>query len=435
MDLLVGLADKLDAELEKLQDKFAEEHEKLKNEDELNRLAFSVGQLGYLPIAKTKLKLHGMGLQRASYTVLSFIVEEAYIDVLRIGEGYKKFKKDGTKMGVVEDAVRGLVIVGAALKGLAKAGKFAVNLIGLRASVDFSKGTLANCGWVAGARAARLSGHSLFARVTDLAKVMKLDVNRLTGSTAPLLEVALREMKIEGKLVRLKDLVKRKWTSNITGTEGMSYYAQMRELEGEIKAAKGELFYVSLNWAQDGGTVIDNTHAVLMRWGAKGLEIVDRTGKTYHTLAEMDGAAYRGIAKAVVQHEVLRIPNARLIKALDAADTVATAGLMAMVAVEVMMAWIDEVRGVPPSLARAENAGPFVAGSTTAVPPKPPLPALRYYTYTVQTGDTPATIAQRVYNDRARVQPIRESNDELPADAHAPLAALAGMELFIPSAL
>jgi len=435
MDLLVGLADKLDAELEKLNDKFAEEHEKLKNEDELNRLAFSVGQLGYLPIAKTKLKLHGMGLQRASYTVLSFIVEEAYIDVLRLGEGYKKYKKDGTKMGLVEDAVRGLVIVGAALKGLAKAGKFAVNTIGLRASVDFSKGALENCGWVAGARGARLSGHSLFAKVTDLAKVLKLDPQRLIGSSAALLQVALREMKIESRLVQLKEVFRADWANKTVGKSSYSYFATMQHLEAEVRAAKGELFWMSLNWAEDGGKVLDKAHAVLMRWGPKGLEIVDRTGKTYRSLAEMEGAGYRGISKAVVEYELLRIPNARLVKALDAADAAAGAGVMAMVAVEVMLAWIDQVRGVPPSLARAENAGPFVAGGTTAIPPKPPLSALRYYVYTVQTGDTTATIAQRVYNDRAKVQPIRESNDELPADANAPLAPLAGMELFIPSAL
>ncbi|MDQ2841476.1 MAG: hypothetical protein M3Y72_10650 [Acidobacteriota bacterium] len=87
---------------------------------------------------------------------LTTTVSKGFVDVLRIGDGVKK-----GGWGYGEDALRGLVVVGPALRGIRIAS-------GLVVSVD-ANASMGNCAWVAAARGARLSGR-LFASIKDVAK-------------------------------------------------------------------------------------------------------------------------------------------------------------------------------------------------------------------------------------------------------------------------
>ena len=176
--ILVGLADKADAKLAEISGYLADQQMKAMDAEEGEKLALYVAKkklgnqdIDYEPVRESGRLVGLTSFNKAAFNTASFLLSSSVIDVLRIGEGFEKFRRgEGGVLALGEDAVRALIVVNAGLKAAAKLGPKVRTLIGMRAAVDASNGTLPNCGYVFAARASRLSGQSLFATIDDIGK-------------------------------------------------------------------------------------------------------------------------------------------------------------------------------------------------------------------------------------------------------------------------
>jgi len=375
---------------------------------------------------------------------------KGWTNVLRIGQGAEK----GTLGGLIEDGLRALAIIPAARLPAARAAAKAAAAAERRAAamvaaVDVNAG-LGNCVWVAGARGARLSGQKLRAVVEDLAAAAGLSVEAtggLNGVTPliPMLEkIGVRVRKVALPIVSKNRLV-----------EGE---ATMAQLIAATKNAKDSVimfaaeYNITVNIPGEGviTTAKGMSHGLLAHWGPKGFEIIDRTGKAYRTLAELESDAARlfpdlwGISKAVVRPEVVVFENAAIVPVFATPASI-TPGLLNLIGVEVVPALVNETtisygpRTPPASLAGAKDGGSLGPGGSVVAPKSDSgLRASMYFRYRAYPGDTLATIAHRLYGDAALWRPIRDANMAVTSDdPNAPLGleALQGLELFIPSTM
>lgn len=369
---------------------------------------------------------------------------KGWTNVLRIGQGSEKGSP-------IEDALRALAIIPAARLPAARAAAKAAasaerRTAALAAAVDVNA-KLGNCVWIACTRGARLSGQKLRAVVEDLAGAAGIPVEATAGIDGvapmiPLLEkIGLRVRKIALPITSRQsfDAGEATMTQLVAATKNAKdsvimfaadYYRVVRGPEGMIT------------------TGIAESHGLLAHWGPKGFEIVDRTGKVYRTLAELEADAVRlfpdlaGISKAVVRPEIVVFENAAIVPVFATPASI-TPGLLNLIGVEVAPALINETtistgpRTPPGPLAGAKDGGLLGPGGTVVAPkPDAGLRASIYFRYRARSGDTLATIAERLYGDAALWRPIRDANMAVTSgDPNAPLGleALKGLELIIPS--
>lgn len=372
---------------------------------------------------------------------------KGWTNVLRIGQGAEKGSP-------IEDALRALAIIPAVRLPVAKAAaKTAASAerqtAALAAAVDVNA-KLGNCVWIACTRGARLSGQKLRAVVEDLAGAAGIPVEATAGIDGvapmiPLLEkIGLRVRKIALPITSRK--------SFNTGE------ATMAQLVAATKNAKDSVIMFAADYHRvirgpEGPITLAHepmSHGLLAHWGPKGFEIIDRTGKVYRTLAELEADAVRvfsdlaGISKAVVRPEIVVFENAAIVPVFATPASI-TPGLLNLIGVEVAPALINETtisngpRTPPGPLAGAKDGGLLGPGGTVVAPkPDAGLRASIYFRYRAHSGDTLATIAQRLYGDAALWRPIRDANMAVTSgDPQAPLGleALKGLELIIPSVM
>jgi hypothetical protein len=339
-------------------------------------------------------------------------VSKGFLDVLRIGDGVRK-----GGWGYGEDALRALVVVGPALRGIRMAS-------GLVASVD-TNASMGNCAWVAAARGARLSGR-LFASIKDVAKFAGLTLPE-TGGVETLREVML-PLRMMGA------------DAHMVAPEGKAAFSTMEEvLKAAAQRRAGTLTF-GVKWLMNGKPV---GHALIARWGAAGVRIIDRSGAVVRTLAELE-RSYPGIGSATPIGEGLFIANSIATRALSTVPSV-----LNLLALEVKPAIVNPVtltpasapagtattRSVPQPLMTKKNMG-RVTVHTTCIAPNSESPQVcsNYYTYQVIPGDSLAKIARYAYKDESHWQIIYNANkDSLGPNPHDPKALKAGMELFIPN--
>jgi nucleoid-associated protein YgaU len=339
----------------------------------------------------------------------STTVSKGFIDVLRIGDGVKK-----GGWGYGEDALRALVLVGPALRGVRMAS-------GLVASVD-ANASMGNCAWVAAARGARLSGR-LFASIKDVAKFAGMTLPE-TGGVQTLEEVMvhLRMMGADAQMV---------------APEGKAAFSTMKEVFKAAAQRRDGTLTFAVEWTMNGEPA---GHALIARWGAAGVRIIDRSGAVVRSLAELE-ASYPGIGSATPMGKALFIANSITTRALSTVPSV-----LNLVAVEVKPAVVNPVtpkpasgssgnastRPVPQHLAASKNMG-RVTVHTTCIAPNSESPQVcsSYYTYQVIPGDSLSKIAGYAYKDESRWQIIYKANKDLIGPN--PNVLKAGVELLIPS--
>ncbi len=357
-----------------------------------------------------------LGVAAATWAGFKFstTVAKGFVDVLRIGDGVKK-----GGWGYGEDALRALVLVGPALRGVRMAA-------GLVATVDVNA-SVGNCAWVAAARSLRLTGR-LYAGIADVAKFAGLEVGETAGATMKDIWAPLRMMGVNAELIK---------------PAKAASFTTMEEVFAAARQNRDGVVMFTIKWMR--GTTVAR-HALIARWGPMGVTIIDRTGVAVKTLQELEALkpGYGAIGSAVPYGNALTIGNSI---AVQAARNVTN--ILHLVAVEVKPAIVkpaDLSRKDTPSAAAAPaktpqpttaktNMGRVTVHATCIAPnSESPQVCSKYYTYQVVAGDSLSKIAQYAYKDGRRWSIIYEANKGvLGPNPHNPAALKAGMELFIPS--
>ena len=354
----------------------------------------------------------GLELAAASAAYAGFkfssTVAKGFVDVLRIGDGVKK-----GGWGYGQDALRALVVVGPALRGVRSLG-------GLLAEVDFNA-NLGNCAWVAAARSLRFSGR-LFASVGDLARWAGLTAQE-TGGVASVADLA-PTLRLLGASVRT------------VVPEGKAAMTTMDEVFQAARANRDGALMFGVKWLSNGKVV---GHALIARWTPLGVRIIDRTSKVFGSLSELE-QLYKGISTAVPVGEALFVENSIAVKALTNVPS-----LLNTLAVEVKpsiyreskLAGIARIVNSPPSSQvhapkQEVRVGTFNTNVVCYVPNSDQLQQCRtYYSYTVGKGESLGLIARRVYGDYGKWSTIYAANRAL--IGNNPNLIKAGMQLVLPS--
>ncbi len=361
---------------------------------------------------------------------------EGYTFLLRIGQG----KERGGIGGWAEDGLRVLAV---AAPFLSRLGVTKIrNGAGIAAAVDVDA-SLGNCAWIAATRAARVTGQKLHAVVADLARAAGISVPETGGVRGYLAMLGhLNKIGVTAKQVNLPSRV-----GKILQAE-----SSIADLANATKNARGSVFIfgVEYNFASSVPgvkAIIPMNHTMLARWRAGALEIIDRTGRQYRSLAELERdavsrfPALAGISKGVIVPEMVMVESASIVPAFGTTAAM-TPMLLDLVAVWVLPGIVQETtltfgRPAPPaSIAGAKYQGPIPPGK--AWPPKPDsmLSYGSYFTYAAKPADTLAKVAQAVYGSDALWRPIHDANPKVTnGNQHRAfgLQAMLGLELIIPS--
>jgi len=229
-------------------------------------------------------------------------VASGFVDVLRLGDG---FKEGGWGYG--KDALRLLMVVGPALRG-------ARYLTTLVPAVDTSP-TVGNCSWVAATRLLRLTGVKPLAELRNVAPWMGFEVSETAGIWPEELAPALRHLGAEAKTV---DLV-----AEASRTSG-SVISTEEALAKVVSANPNGAVMFSVNWQMGGRPVGHTLIAVRNFFG--GMTIIDRSGRAVKTLAELEeaskfGPGYPSIGQAVIDAEGVVIQNSAVVRSLGTIPT------------------------------------------------------------------------------------------------------------------
>ena len=249
----------------------------------------------------------GIGLTY-SINKLSTEVLSSFVDVLRIGDGVKE-----GGWGYGKDALRLLVIVGPALRGV----RFGAALFAVEVGGD-------RCAWVAGTQALRLTGVKHFARVADLAKAVGVTVDETGPANLPKMLTVLKAPGIAADA---------QMVGNISSFEDIAKVAQNNP---------NSVIMFGVRWQKASGETIG--HALLATRGPGGaIRIIDRSGRVVSALAELEPApgvgGYSGIGGAGFVNQVILIKNAVTVDLLNNAPI-----LMNLIGLELRSA------PIPPSL-------------------------------------------------------------------------------------
>ncbi|TWT13851.1 LysM peptidoglycan-binding domain-containing protein [Reyranella sp. CPCC 100927] len=428
MRYLTPIADEIDAELQVVEDDIWQQILK----DSVDPSALAVP------------KIIGRITEGLVVKSFRFAADAFFIDLLRIGDGWAKGQQ-GDKWGYVEDLGRAVVIGGALLRllGVAARGERAVR--GVKVSLD-ANSKLPMCGFVAAVRAANFQG--LYITVYDLAQAVGVPIEYLGGLQGlPAIHDLTPHLT---KIGVLWNEIKMPVVSTVKGTSKSKPWtlelSTVQHLEKGIAAnTKGDVCLVNLYWDMATGAP-KQAHTVLVRKFGKGIQYIDRTGKRYRSLAEMEGA-YPGIGGAQPAREMLHFPDTRVAEAARMAAS--PEALFALIAIRALPAVFEsEVLALaprkpppPPELRNAKDAGPWIPGRTLVAPRGgASLNATIYFRYAVQPADTLSRIAQRAYGDPNQWKMILDVNRQVFAGmtgAHQSLDILAvrGAELLLPSVM
>ena len=355
------------------------------------------------------LELAGASAAYAGFK-FSSTVAKGFIDVLRIGDAVKK-----GGWGYGQDALRALVVVGPALRGVRTAA-------GLVAEVDFNA-NLGNCAWVAAARSLRFSGR-LFSSVGDLARWAGLAAED-TGGVRGVADLA--------PMLRLLGAGAR-----TVVPEGKAAMTTMDEVFQAARANRDGALMFNVKWLRNGKLV---GHALIARWTPLRVRIIDRTNKIASSLRELEKLVpgYGAISTAVPYGEALFVENSITVKALANVPS-----RLNMLAVEVKPALYRESKLA--GLARAVNGaspqvhspspevhlGTFNTNVVCYAPNSDQLQQCRtYYSYTIGQGESLSSIARRFYGDQSKWSTIYAANRALIGSN--PNLIRSGMQLLLPS--
>jgi hypothetical protein len=252
-------------------------------------------------------------------------VAGGFIDVLRIGDGVKE-----GGWGYGKDALRALAIVGPALK----VGRMALGLV---AAVDATP-AVGNCAWVSAARAARMTGTQHFATVGQLASAIGIGVGDTAGMNMLEVQNIIRLVNGETTLVR--------------GVLSFEEVAQLARNNPDGVVVFPVTFMrtagQTVNGISQAAELSENGHALIAKAVGGTVFIVDRSGKVYRSLQELEGVygaasglppgASGGLGMTVMANAgVVVVKNARVIGGIEFASAGAA----------VLNALAFEMRAVP----------------------------------------------------------------------------------------
>ncbi|MGD0524889.1 MAG: LysM domain-containing protein [Polyangiaceae bacterium] len=370
-------------------------------------------------------------------------VASGFIDTLRIGDGVKE-----GGWGYAKDALRLLVLAGPALR-LARLG--IATFVAVDAATDAEI-----CTWVSSSKALTMTGTQHYATVEQLATAAGM------GSIPP----AQLPAVYLGQLAPVMTSMGADVTA--VGASGAGSVDEV--LTAVVKANPNAVAPFSVQWQLGAGasnefgavapnTTVGHTMVAFRSMATGGLRIMDRTGKIYSSIADLDGTIpgkYPGISSAKFYNQIdtlLVMKNATIVTTLENGSPVASA-------LQAGSAWLKtddgsivfdptwlqksiglEVRSLPFRVekrrsvnvpGRVAAAKGKVVTQTVCVPSSnsdTPLAQTCTTTkeYDVQQGDTLQSIAQLAYGDANRWRGIAAVNG-----IKNPDSIQAGMRLVIP---
>ena len=258
----------------------------------------------------------GIGLARVLNTGAGGLAS-GFIDVLRIGDGVKE-----GGWGYGKDTLRALAIVGPALR----IGRYGLSLV---AALDAAP-TASNCGWVAAARAARMTGTKHFATVGSLAQALGVPAAETGGTSMAEIARILQAIGGETKLLR--------------AAASFEEIEQIARANPEGVVVFGVRFFRATQVAGRPGLPPANflsgeLHALVAKYVGGTVYIVDRSGKVYRSLdalAKVYSAEQMLSMTIHAQGAVLVAKNLRLIGGVSFTTAITLLNVLAY-----------EVRSVP----------------------------------------------------------------------------------------
>lgn len=358
-------------------------------------------------------------------------VASGFVDTLRIGDGVR-----AGGWGYGQDALRLISVAGAAarpLNALVKVGRLGLaNVV----AIDPAPGAPI-CTWVAAAKALVMTGTRHFATVDSIAEVMGYNVPPaqlppvFLGALVPAMRIMGASVRKAGALPgAVEDTLLALLKAN---PESVAPFSVTWSLEGN---AANEFAMVTP------GTAVGHTMVAYLNLFGE-LRILDRTGKIFGSLAELDRAAYPGIINAtfyaqsdtaVLMDHVSIVPmlrNGAALAALITAGTTLLAAPDGTLVTDTSWLWQAlalEVRSVPFRTEARRSLNLPVRVATTKGQVKTQtfcVPSVRssdvasdataddcttLRTYVVQSGDTLFAIAQTAYGNADRWRGIAAVN-------------------------
>jgi hypothetical protein len=406
---------------------------------------------GYWPAIRNGMIYGGSGTLYA-VNQLTTTVASGFVDTLRIGDGIKK-----GGWGYGQDALRLLSVAGAAAKPLNALLK--VGRVGLAQVVAVDTSAAGDvCTWVTAAKALVMTGTRHFATLESIATALgwpdaRVGAALFLGEFLPILRAAGATVREAGPL---------------------SVSVPVDEtLAGVLQANPNAIVPFSVHWIMAAGTAIGefatvaedtpvgHTMIAFRAVVTGALRIMDRTGKIYGSLAEVEAAGYPGISTAtfyenlrdtalIIEHAsvVPQLQNgaalaqliqagAKLLRAPDGTQVTDPSWLRQGVGVEVRsVPFRTEAKRtitVPLRVARAKGqiktqtvCVPIFRNSD-APPDAPTQDCSVYRTYLVQQGDTLEAVAQSAYGNPQRWRGIAVVNG-----IRDPSMLKPGMTLLVP---
>ncbi|MGH7435365.1 MAG: LysM peptidoglycan-binding domain-containing protein [Polyangiaceae bacterium] len=346
---------------------------------------------------------------------LSTTVASGFVDILRIGDGVKK-----GGWGYAQDAVRLLSI--APVLRYARLALVNVAMVDVEADI---------CAWVAARNALLLTGQKHFVSLFKVLETAGVDLEQLDKYAGALMEeiqAVFAILNVESTVVSTGDAVEQ----TVLGALG----------DGQSRLA---VFGVRW-WTVIEGEVTRVGHVLIGRRNAISgvLEIIDRDGNVYGSLADLEFRYPPGISKAVfadLETAIILVENSVLVKVLESGAPWGLALQTAQATVtrddgvptlETDATWVlhaigHEVRSVPfrvethasvempvrpvlrlDQLQTQTLCMPIVGNSDNPDASPPSCEVLTMYR--VQSGDTRSGIAQAVYGDGGRWGGIAAAN-------------------------
>ena len=316
----VELADQADAKVKEIEEDALKDLKFYKEQMENNKQRRALADVKL----KTGLEVAAVGFGYSVIVVGSFLVEGMAIDVLRIGEGW-----DEGAWGKTQNILRGLAILGPALKLSGAGARLALpELMGLAKAVDINR-KAGICSWIAAARSLRLSGQRIFITVQDLAKA-----RGLSGFTADTMGVKTLKF-YEEIFTKLKvSFAPRTLPRFGKMLNGSGETSSIAELEKAVNAADGNVVMFGMWWYE--GIEVAG-HAVIARKAAGGIQYIERTGEIFKSIGELPSLRSAGLdaSKVFIDVNTIVVQNSSIV---PTAGTVAaiTPNFLNVIAVQVV---------------------------------------------------------------------------------------------------
>jgi len=232
------------------------------------------------------LRYIGVGAGYSTFK-LSTEVAKGFVDVLRLGDGVQK-----GGWGYAQDGLRLLMVAGPVLRG----GRALISAV---AAVDETV-TVGNCGWIAAARALRMTGVKHFAKLADiLAGARDAGVAYTPGlETVGQLEPVLKAVGADASV--------------------LSAPSTLAEVAKAARANTGGLVMFGIRWQGAGHVLVAYASPVL-----RTVKFLDRSGRVVSDLSELTPLYGPGIASAIPSGGMMLVKNSALVWAMGTLPTMA----------------------------------------------------------------------------------------------------------------